>query len=282
MLDLIFTIKFVHVLAVALSFGTWLCLAIFMVLAHRSGNTSVVALTSQFVVKVELMVVAAALVLQPLSGFPLAFAIGLSPLREFWIVISSRALCRDLGLLDRGGLDRNADPRPHPRRGAGEPAAAPRLSAFVPSLVRARRPDHDRHARGVCLHDLAAAARRSSVRGMTSFVLRRERCQRRAGQHVGQALRQRLKTGAQIELLRRIVGAHGEFDDRAAELAGVSGDPRHQRARHAMRAMRRFDKKILQENHRAVPAGDVAPAAGRHPDDIAGSAVPPRSRRQKP
>ena len=89
MLDLIFTIKFVHVLAVAVMFGTWLCLAIFMVLAHRSGNTSVVALTSQFVVKVELMVVAAAMVLQPLSGFPLAYAIGLSPLNEFWIVVSS-------------------------------------------------------------------------------------------------------------------------------------------------------------------------------------------------
>jgi uncharacterized membrane protein len=89
MLDLIFTIKFVHVLAVAMTLGTWLCLAIFMLLARRSGNTSVVALTSQFVVKVELMVVAAAIVLQPLSGIPLAFAIGLSPLREFWIVISS-------------------------------------------------------------------------------------------------------------------------------------------------------------------------------------------------
>jgi uncharacterized membrane protein len=89
MLDLIFAIKFVHVLAVAVMFGTWLCLAIFMVLAHRSGNTSVVAVTSQFVVKVELMVVAAAVALQPLSGFPLAYAIGLSPLQEFWIVISS-------------------------------------------------------------------------------------------------------------------------------------------------------------------------------------------------
>src|SRR5579863_8628442 len=89
MLDLIFTIKFVHLLAFALAFGTWLCLAIFMLLAHRSGNTSVVALTSQFVVKVELMVVAAAVVLQPLSGIPLAYAIGLSPLNEFWIVVSS-------------------------------------------------------------------------------------------------------------------------------------------------------------------------------------------------
>jgi uncharacterized membrane protein len=89
MLDLIFTIKFVHVLAVTAMFGTWLCLAIFMVLAHRSGNTSVVALTSQFVVKVELTVVAAAVALAPLSGFPLAVAIGLSPLNEFWIVVSS-------------------------------------------------------------------------------------------------------------------------------------------------------------------------------------------------
>jgi uncharacterized membrane protein len=89
MLDLIFTIKFVHVLAVAVMLGTWLGLAIFMVLAQRSGNTSVVALTSQFVVKVELMVVAAAIALQPLSGIPLAYAIGLSPLSEFWIVISS-------------------------------------------------------------------------------------------------------------------------------------------------------------------------------------------------
>jgi len=89
MLDLIFTIKFLHVLAVTVMCGTWLCLAILMVLAHRSKNTAVVALTSQFVVKIELMAVAAAVALQPLSGFPLAYAIGLSPLNELWIVISS-------------------------------------------------------------------------------------------------------------------------------------------------------------------------------------------------
>jgi uncharacterized membrane protein len=88
MLDVIFAIKFVHVLAAALLLGTWLCLAIFMVMAHRSANTSVVALTAQFVVRVELTIVAAAFALQPLSGFPLASAIGLSPLNEFWIVVS--------------------------------------------------------------------------------------------------------------------------------------------------------------------------------------------------
>ena len=53
MIDIIFAIKFVHVLAAATMFGTWLCLAAFMLLAHRSGNTSVVALIAQFVVSVE-------------------------------------------------------------------------------------------------------------------------------------------------------------------------------------------------------------------------------------
>jgi len=88
MLDAIFAIKFVHVVAAAAMFGTWLCLASFMVLAHRSGNTSVVALTSQFVVSVEKMIMIAAIALQPISGFPLASAIGLSPFAELWIDIS--------------------------------------------------------------------------------------------------------------------------------------------------------------------------------------------------
>ena len=118
MLDLIFTIKFVHVLAITAMFGTWLCLAIFMVLAHRSGNTSVVALTSQFVVKVELTVVAAALALQPLSGFPLAYAIGLSPLNEFWIVVSSVLYVASSWRAGSRRFGRDAHPRPDPRRGA--------------------------------------------------------------------------------------------------------------------------------------------------------------------
>src|SRR5580658_6694341 len=88
MFDLIFSIKFVHVLAAAVMLGTWLCLAIFMVLAHRSRNTSVVAVTAQFVVRIELMVVATTIVLQPISGFPLAWVIGLEPLGEFWIQLS--------------------------------------------------------------------------------------------------------------------------------------------------------------------------------------------------
>src|SRR5258708_35540727 len=88
MIDLILAIKFVHVLAAAAMFGTWLGIAGFMWLAYRSGNPSVVALVAQFAVRIELFVVAAALALQPISGFPLAWAIGLAPLNQFWIDVS--------------------------------------------------------------------------------------------------------------------------------------------------------------------------------------------------
>jgi uncharacterized membrane protein len=88
MLDLIFALKFVHVLAAATMFGVWLCLAIVMLRGHRSGNPSIVAVTTQFVVDVEKMVMAPAIAAQPVSGIPLAWAIGVSPLNEFWIVVS--------------------------------------------------------------------------------------------------------------------------------------------------------------------------------------------------
>jgi uncharacterized membrane protein len=68
--------------------GAWLAIAAFMVFAHRSHNASVIALIAQFVVRVELFVVAVALALLPISGFPLAAAIGLRPTDEFWIVVS--------------------------------------------------------------------------------------------------------------------------------------------------------------------------------------------------
>jgi uncharacterized membrane protein len=88
MIDLILAIKFIHVLTAAAMFGTWLGIAGFMLLAYRSRNPSVVALVAQFAVRIELFVVAAALAMQPVSGFPLAWAIGLVPLNEFWIDVS--------------------------------------------------------------------------------------------------------------------------------------------------------------------------------------------------
>ena len=87
MINLIFAIKFVHVLAAAAMFGTALGLAVFMLLADRSGNASVIAVTSRFAIGVETMVMIPALALQPISGFPLVSTIGLS-FGEFWIVLS--------------------------------------------------------------------------------------------------------------------------------------------------------------------------------------------------
>lgn len=88
MLDVILVIKFVHMIAVAVMFGTWLCIAVFMLFAHGSGNTSVVALTSRFVVRAEIVLMAGAVALQPVSGIPLAWVIGVSPLNEEWLVLS--------------------------------------------------------------------------------------------------------------------------------------------------------------------------------------------------
>ncbi len=96
MLDTIFAIKFLHLIAAAAMLGTWLCLVVFMLLAHRSQNASVVALTARFVVRVEMIVMIAAMALPVLSGFPLAAAIGLSPLNEFWIDVS---LLLELGVV---------------------------------------------------------------------------------------------------------------------------------------------------------------------------------------
>jgi uncharacterized membrane protein len=88
MLNVIFAIKFVHMIAMAVMFGTWTCLALLMLYAYRSANTSVVALTAVFVVRAELTLMAAAVALQPLAGFPLALAIG-ARLDEYWIEVST-------------------------------------------------------------------------------------------------------------------------------------------------------------------------------------------------
>ena len=86
MINLIFAIKFVHVVAAAAMFGTALGLAVFMLLADRSGNASVIAVTSRFAIGIETMVMIPALALQPISGFPLVSTIGLS-FGEFYLLI---------------------------------------------------------------------------------------------------------------------------------------------------------------------------------------------------
>jgi uncharacterized membrane protein len=87
-MELIYIYKFIHVLGASVLFGTGLGIAFFMFMANRTGHAGVIAVVARFVVVADLIFTATAVVVQPLSGFALASAIGLSPLDESWILLS--------------------------------------------------------------------------------------------------------------------------------------------------------------------------------------------------
>jgi uncharacterized membrane protein len=87
-MDYIYLLKLIHVLGASVLFGTGIGIAFFMLMAHRTGHAGVIAVTARFVVIADLIFTATAVVVQPVSGWALAEAIGLSPLREPWIVVS--------------------------------------------------------------------------------------------------------------------------------------------------------------------------------------------------
>ena len=87
-LDVIYALKLVHLIGASVLFGTGLGIAFFMVMAHRTGHSGVIAVVVRFVVIADFVFTATAVVVQPVSGFALAWAIGLSPLNESWIVAS--------------------------------------------------------------------------------------------------------------------------------------------------------------------------------------------------
>ena len=87
-MDYIYLLKLIHVLGASVLFGTGVGIAFFMLMAHRTGHAGVIAVTARFVVIADFIFTATAVVVQPVSGFALAWAIGLSPLREPWIVVS--------------------------------------------------------------------------------------------------------------------------------------------------------------------------------------------------
>jgi uncharacterized membrane protein len=87
-MEFIYIFKLIHLLGASVLFGTGLGIAFFMFTAHRTDHAGVIAVTLRFVVIADFIFIATAVVLQPLSGFALAWAIGLSPSEEFWIVLS--------------------------------------------------------------------------------------------------------------------------------------------------------------------------------------------------
>jgi len=87
-MEFIFILKFIHVLGASILFGTGLGIAFFMFMANRTGHAGVIAIVARFVVIADLIFTATAVAVQPISGVALAWAIGLSPLEESWIVVS--------------------------------------------------------------------------------------------------------------------------------------------------------------------------------------------------
>lgn len=82
-----FLLKFVHVIGAAVLLGTGAGIAFFMLLAHRSGDTRVVAGVARIVVIADFLFTASAVMLQPITGVLLAQAAAY-PLGEGWIVLS--------------------------------------------------------------------------------------------------------------------------------------------------------------------------------------------------
>jgi len=84
---LYFALKFVHVLGAAVLLGTGAGIAFFMLVAHRTGDTKMIAGVARIVVMADFLFTATAVVVQPITGLLLVWNVGYS-LWDGWIVLS--------------------------------------------------------------------------------------------------------------------------------------------------------------------------------------------------
>jgi uncharacterized membrane protein len=82
-----YVLKFLHVIGATVLLGTGAGIAFFMLLAHRTGDTALIAGVARIVVIADFLFTATAVVLQPITGVLLARTVGYS-LGEGWIVAS--------------------------------------------------------------------------------------------------------------------------------------------------------------------------------------------------
>ena len=82
-----FILKFLHVIGATVLLGTGAGIAFFMLLAHRTGDTAVIAGVSRIVVIADYAFTTTAVILQPITGLLLARTVGYG-LGEGWIVAS--------------------------------------------------------------------------------------------------------------------------------------------------------------------------------------------------
>ena len=86
-MSLFFALKFLHLIGAAVLLGTGAGIAFFMLLAHRTGEPTLIAGVGRIVVVADFLFTATAVVLQPITGGLLAWLDGY-PLREGWIILS--------------------------------------------------------------------------------------------------------------------------------------------------------------------------------------------------
>jgi uncharacterized membrane protein len=87
MSDIYLALKLVHILGSAVLFGTGLGIAYFMFMSHRSRDAAAIAHTARIVVIADALFTATAVVVQPLTGFAMAFLVGYSTY-HFWMTAS--------------------------------------------------------------------------------------------------------------------------------------------------------------------------------------------------
>jgi uncharacterized membrane protein len=80
-------LKYVHIIGASVLLGTGAGIAFFMLMAHRMGDPVVVAGVGRIVVIADFVFTASAVLVQPITGFLLAWWVGYS-LSEGWIVLS--------------------------------------------------------------------------------------------------------------------------------------------------------------------------------------------------
>ena len=82
-----FVLKFLHVIGATVLLGTGAGIAFFMLLAHRTGDTRIIAGVARIVVIADYVFTTTAVILQPITGVLLARSVGYE-LTEGWIVAS--------------------------------------------------------------------------------------------------------------------------------------------------------------------------------------------------
>ena len=83
----IFLLRWVHVIGATVLLGTGAGIAFFMVMAHRTRNARLIAHVASTVVIADWIFTASAVVIQPITGLLLAYALGWS-LTDNWIIWS--------------------------------------------------------------------------------------------------------------------------------------------------------------------------------------------------